>query len=351
MQDDGERLIDTPHAADVSDPLVSSILAQVGLRWSAAFSGMQEREAAAALSNPAWPVRVAAVQALAERGKRAPVELLVAALRDRHESVRAAAARALGKLGKRALVAPLVAALNDPRWRVRTAAALALGNLRQRTPVEPLLACLNDRDASVRAAAVWALGRLGKRAPVGPLAAALQDSAWPVREAAALALRELGQRAPVVPLLAAHQMDQDSQVREAIGWALETRFSAQPGFFHERNAGMQQRVDFDEQHEYQPPYGYESGLYQGQQVQPGNRAGLFGLGFVQPAMSEPTPPRHRLIVAICSLVALLVAVFITLIAATESQYYQSSIIAVALIALSMVCATIVAINLAFRQRR
>jgi hypothetical protein len=270
----------------------------------------------------------------------------VAALQDDHAAVRAAAARALGRLGNRTPVEPLVAALRDSAWPVRTAAALSLGNLRQRTPVEPLVATLNDADESVRAAAVWALGRLGNRTPVEPLVAALRDSAWPVREAAAFSLQALGRRAPVAPLLAAH-LDQDSQVREAAGWALEARLGTPPGADQERNRTMSQQVGYEEQ-AYQAPTGFNDPLYRGQPIQPGARHPLFGQWFAPAGVAVPNPPRYRVIVALGSLVTLLLVVIAML--AASGPYETGFGIIASLIALGMVCATIVAINIAFNLR-
>jgi hypothetical protein len=348
MPDESEDQPAYLHRSRAPDPLASAILAQVGLQGSAAFRGPQQREAEAALRSPAWAVRAAAVQALAERGERAPVEPLVAALRDEHAAVRAAAARALGRLGNRTPVEPLVAALRDPRWQVRTTAALSLGRLKQRTPVEPLVLAMNDADESVRAAAAWALGRLGQRTPVEPLVAALGDSAWPVREAAALALRTLGRRVPAALLLTA-QMDEDRQVREAAGWALEARFGPPPGSYAERNRTMSQQIDFDQQRAYQDPREYQDALYQAPSGYAGPRPSLFGMLAGHLGTTEPVPAHHRVTVALGSLVTLL-AVLVTLAAAlhaTDSGF----VFLAALIALAMICATIVAINFAFNFRR
>ena len=95
-------------------------------------------------------------------------------------------------------------------------------------PVEPLLSVLHDENASVRAAAVWALGTLGERAPMESLVIALQDKAWAVREAAAMALHEQRERAPIGHLLAA-RWDEDSSVRGAVDNALGQRFEEQEG--------------------------------------------------------------------------------------------------------------------------
>jgi outer membrane protein assembly factor BamB len=104
-----------------------------------------------------WYSRAAAVRALGKRGAEAPLDQLLAALDDEHESVRAVAVHALGKLGERAPVTRLLDALNDPSWQVRETAVLALA--------QP-----------------------GVDVPPAALLKAQQDSAWPVRDAAQAAL-------------------------------------------------------------------------------------------------------------------------------------------------------------------
>jgi Tol biopolymer transport system component len=205
---------------DASASFVPGVLTRLGLSQTAPSPTTSEEQAVDALSSPAWPVRLAAVQQLEMLAERVPLTALLRALHDEHETVRAAAARALGMLASRAPVEPLVGALRDSEWTVRAAAALALGKLKGRTPVEPLVAALHDEDASVRATAAWALGTLGEQAPLAPLANALHDSAWIVREAAVLALGELGARVPA-PLLLAAQSDRDEPVRQVAELVLQ----------------------------------------------------------------------------------------------------------------------------------
>ena len=205
---------------DASASFVPGVLARLGLSQTSPSPTTSEEQVVNALSSPAWPVRLAAVQQLEMLAEGVPLAALLRALRDEHETVRAAAARALGMLASRAPVEPLVDALRDSEWTVRTAAALALGKLKGRTPVEPLVAALHDEDASVRASAAWALGTLGEQAPLAPLANALHDSAWIVREAAVLALGELGARVPAALLLAARS-DGDEPVRQVAELVLQ----------------------------------------------------------------------------------------------------------------------------------
>jgi HEAT repeat protein len=86
-------------------------------------------------------------------GERAPVEPLVAALRDESLSVREVAMLALRKLKAETLVEVLGEADRD----TRRIAMETLGELRQKAPVEPLVAALGDSDLSVREAAIKVL--------------------------------------------------------------------------------------------------------------------------------------------------------------------------------------------------
>jgi hypothetical protein len=228
MHDDTPQPEPGQSISTAPDLLARTVLMRVGLRNASPLPLEQEAQGRLALPYSEWSMRLAVVQALGAEGQHAPLERLVAALHDEHQTVRAAAARTLGKQGSRTPVEPLVAALQDAAWQVRTEAALALGKQGNRTPVEPLVALLGDADDDVRAAAAWGLGELRERAPIEPLVMALQDVAWSVREAAALALRQLGERLPVAALAAALQ-DPDGSVRQAAGAALQTRFAVQRG--------------------------------------------------------------------------------------------------------------------------
>lgn len=223
---DANQSFGQPHHLDNEDAaaaFVPVILARLGLSQAALSSTPSEAQVVNALNSLAWPVRLAAVQQLELLAEHVPLNEVLRALYDEHESVRAAAARVLGTLAARAPVEPLVDALHDSDWTVRAAAALALGKLKERTPIEPLTAALHDEDASVRAAAAWALGTLGELAPLAPLANALHDSTWTVREAAVLALGELGVRVPAALFLAA-QSDDDEPVRQAAGLVLQRSY-------------------------------------------------------------------------------------------------------------------------------
>lgn len=204
---------------DASAPFVAHTLARLGLSKAKDSPTKQNDQLRAALNDPVWSLRIAAVQAIATMSEEAPIELLLSALKDEDSSVRAAAARVLGRLGEHAPVEPLVAALQDAEWYVRATSAQSLGKLRGRIPVAALIEVLDDEDEAVRAAAAWALGEAGEQAPLEPLVTALNDPAWSVREAAVLALSELGTPDQLMPLQAA-QSDEDASVREAASLVL-----------------------------------------------------------------------------------------------------------------------------------
>jgi hypothetical protein len=112
---------------------------------------------------------------------------------------------------------------------------------------------------------------------------------------------------------------------------------------------MSQRVDLDEQRSYQAPTGYNGTLYQGPQAYPIVSGGLPGQTVVQPNKGESTTSRHRLILALCSLVALAIAciAFASVLETWTAPYMG----VFALIGLGIVSVSIVAINVAFNLKR
>ena len=148
-----------PHLAPVHAPgaLLPTVLARLGLANKHFPPGSSIEALLAALHDPAWQVRTAAVQALRALGEDVPIEALIAALDDEDASVRTAVMRALGGLGERAPLEPLLAALQDPEWLVREIAAMMLGTLGERVPIEPLMAAMQDENPFVRQAAALAL--------------------------------------------------------------------------------------------------------------------------------------------------------------------------------------------------
>jgi HEAT repeat protein len=180
----------TPQTPGVS---LQQALARLGLGVGAAAPALELEQLADALGSRLWQERQSAILALGKLGDRAPLELVLRGLTDKHDDVRAATARVLGMLGERAPVEPLVVALSDAAWYVRAAAAQALGKLRGSIAVQALVEALGDEDESVRAAAIGAL-RMADDVPLAPLLAAAHDRSWIVREAAVLALGELANR-------------------------------------------------------------------------------------------------------------------------------------------------------------
>jgi WD40 repeat protein len=186
FHDEGQ--LHSPGQAAVPASLLPSVLSRLGLGDRSALSLNQADKLAAALKHEASAVRVAAVRAL-EQGETSSIE-------------------------------PLVAALHDPAWEVRAAAVWALGKRGEQAPLEALIGALADEDPSVRAAALRTLGLLGDRVPLEPIIRALQDPAWQVREIAALTLGERGEQAPLAALVTMLD-DAHTSVHEAASIALE----------------------------------------------------------------------------------------------------------------------------------
>lgn len=163
---------------------------------------------------------------LGELGDARAVEPLIAALRDPDYLSRVAAVEALANLGDARAIGPLTAVLDDKNKAVSQAAASALKGWKSSNAltrvriaianrnfsacvtegavaVEPLIAAFkSEHDENMRNAAVRALVELGTPS-VEPLIAALQDSYQFVREMAAKALGELKDARAVEPLIAA----------------------------------------------------------------------------------------------------------------------------------------------------
>jgi WD40 repeat protein len=186
FHDEGQ--LHSPGQAAVPASLLPFVLSRLGLGDRPALSLNQADEVAAALKHEASAVRVAAVRAL-EQGGTSSIE-------------------------------PLVAALQDPAWEVRAAAVWALGKLGEQAPLEALIGALADEDSSVRAAALRTLGLLGDRVSLELIIRALHDPAWQVREIAALTLGERSEQAPLAALVTMLD-DEHSSVHEAARMALE----------------------------------------------------------------------------------------------------------------------------------
>ena len=144
--------------------LVSRVLAHVELGQEQGMSTNVD-QLVAALRHPEWSVRVAAVQALARLGERAPREWFQGALHDEHVSVRAAAVSALGQLKMYSSIPMLERFLHDSEWQVREKAALALAALGAQSSITTLRAALYDPDNTVRESVSYALQQLQASVP------------------------------------------------------------------------------------------------------------------------------------------------------------------------------------------
>lgn len=210
------------------------------------------------LTDPEWPVREAAVQALGVVADPAVVPLLVEtvraadefkapeaagalrraaveglgrvgapavpalldALRDRHARLRESAIEALGAIGGADSVAALIAALADDRSNVRQAAAPALGRAAGEGAVEPLRAALAHKDPGTRRAAAVALGAVGAAAVAEALRVALRDRDRGVRDAAVASLVTLASPAAAAALCAA-LLEGDRELKPVAATALK----------------------------------------------------------------------------------------------------------------------------------
>jgi len=146
---------------------------------------------AESLSAPASPRREAAVKALAELEEPEAVALLIRALSsDRDPAIRALAASEIGKHGRRDARKAIRERLDDDQQTVRTAALAALRELEKDAPLAPLRAALDSKFADVREAAVSALVALVTSSPLaaGLIASAVADADARVRRAAVAAL-------------------------------------------------------------------------------------------------------------------------------------------------------------------
>ena len=149
----------------------------------------------AALRDPAWDVRRAALRSMAARPEIDAVPFLIDALDDERLEIRVAAAQDLGRSDDPEAVNPLLKALGDDE-AVQTTAIRALGALNHPKALHGLIAALSSDDAFIRATVAHTLGTVLEASSVDPLCRALADDAPQVRRAAAGALGEL---APTFP--------------------------------------------------------------------------------------------------------------------------------------------------------
>ncbi len=144
-----------------------------------------------ALSDPRTDVRLAAVEALGQRGGARAERALVTALEDAAIPVRLAAMDALAGLGATVAVEPLVARLADERSELRWGAIEALAGIGD-AAIEPLMGAFAEAASPKRAAVITALGRLGDENAIPLILKAAEEDEPAMRLAAAAALGEIG---------------------------------------------------------------------------------------------------------------------------------------------------------------
>jgi HEAT repeat protein len=179
-------------------------------------------QVSAGLFHPEWQVRVGAAKALIHFPEQVSIPVLMLALSDEHKAVRLSALETCAVLSRRVSVVLVKSMLLDPEWAVRATAAWALGRFADKAPLDDLLALLRDKTEVplVRACALHTLGELGERVPIEVIVAALRDDEWPVRELAAITLGTLAERTPVEPLIYALKHDDVEFVRAASALSL-----------------------------------------------------------------------------------------------------------------------------------
>ncbi len=183
-----------------ADRLLANLKAQFGMAEASLPAEASAEDLLAALHDPDWAKRTAAVRRLGKMQAPEALESLITLVTSDPEGpVRAAAARALGEMQALSAEKALTDALKHRDEDVRIAAAQALGAMSQsisEESIQRVIECFFCEDEeSVRAALIAALGRLGERTPLDALEAALQDDEWIVREAAASAMGQQGERA------------------------------------------------------------------------------------------------------------------------------------------------------------
>jgi HEAT repeat protein len=190
-----------------------------GLSWLA--SGAARDAVAAALDDPAGPVRTAAADGLARAGARGAAALAVATTAATTPGTaagiagtpewRITLARALGETGSVEAIAALTALLDGPS---AASAAAALARVGAPAAMPPLVAYLSRREAPARAEVIEALALLVARDAAPAIANLLTDDRPDVRAAAARALGRL-RHEPASARLEALRSDYYGRVRRA----------------------------------------------------------------------------------------------------------------------------------------
>lgn len=149
------------------------------------------RSVAAFVSHPSTPVRLRAIEILADTRNPEALEYLLAALFDRVGRNRAAAAAALGELGFPGAVGGLTPLLKDGRPEARMAAAVALAKFGVMGVTAGVLDDLQSGALPFRRAAAAALGKIGDPRVIPGLSAVLGDADVELACLAADSLAEL----------------------------------------------------------------------------------------------------------------------------------------------------------------
>lgn len=165
MDENTRNLSSTEDSQKTQAPssLMPAVLARLGLDEPRATLAPSPETLRAALADPDWTVRAAAVQQLADLNDQASFALLLDALRDEDGAVRAGVVRVLGQRGdpEDAITREhLEMAVHDPDWHVRETAVYALDKLGARVSISTLREAVRDNDDEVRRAAMQAIQHL-----------------------------------------------------------------------------------------------------------------------------------------------------------------------------------------------
>lgn len=211
--------------ADVADVRRAAAIAAIGgLARRGLLRGRAVPELPAALSDPAWQVRLAAARALSEiaRGGEGPAPgeeaaaSLRAALRDPEPVVRAAAVEALGALDRREDVADIEALASDPASPAPVAVAALRALVASRAlSREAVARAAAHPDPEVLKEAVLAAARVPGMDGERILREAARSARWDVRQAAARAMAERGDRALAAEAVRLAASDPDPLVARA----------------------------------------------------------------------------------------------------------------------------------------
>ncbi len=179
-----------------------------------------------ALSHEDWEVRRAGVKALGSLKARAPLAPVLAALHDVNADVRGAAIKALGKRGEAISGEVLLGALDDA-FPVHMAALEAIREMGPLAPIQALVDRLRAPAVKTRRSALHALLGLSTLVPGEALTSLLSDPESTIRAAAASGLVRRGDQASLkAALLMLH--DPDYHVRYSLYYALIERKAPPP---------------------------------------------------------------------------------------------------------------------------